>query len=75
MPHSDIILKVSERFNDALKSGDLLFFPSTTTKHVDSDIEVTSQALFHPLSTYRPPVRDPSLHRLATQTGTSDAQF
>jgi len=39
MPHSDIILKVPERFDNALKSGDLLFFPSTITKHVDSDIE------------------------------------
>ncbi|KIM45312.1 hypothetical protein M413DRAFT_337714 [Hebeloma cylindrosporum] len=39
MPHTDIILKVSERFNHALESGDLLFFPSTITKHVDSDVE------------------------------------
>ena len=46
MPHSDIILKVPERFDNALKSGDLLFFPSTVTKHIDSDIEVTPDAMF-----------------------------
>jgi ATP adenylyltransferase len=45
MPHIDIISKVPERFDNALKSGDLLFFPSTTTKHVDSDVEVTPDAL------------------------------
>ena len=40
MNHSDIVNKIPERFDRALKAGDLLFFPSTTTKHIESNIEV-----------------------------------
>ena len=40
MNHSDIVNKIPERFDSALKAGDLLFFPSTTTKHIESNIEV-----------------------------------
>jgi len=75
MPHSDILLKVPERFDNALKSGDLLFFPSTLTKHIDSDIEVIPEPPFDSPSTYHPSVRDPPLSRPATQIATSDTQF
>ena len=40
MAHSDIILKIPERFDNALKTGDLLFFPSTVAKLADLDMEV-----------------------------------
>ncbi len=42
MDYSDIINKIPERFDNAVKTGDLLFFPSTTTKHIESNIEVGS---------------------------------
>jgi len=40
MSHSDIISAVPARFESALKSGDLLYFPSTIAKHEDSGVEV-----------------------------------
>ncbi|KAJ3514124.1 hypothetical protein NLJ89_g2560 [Agrocybe chaxingu] len=39
MSHADIVSKIPERFNGALRSGDLLFFPSSVAKHIDSDVE------------------------------------
>jgi len=39
MNHSDIVNKIPERFDNALKAGDLVYFPSTTTRHVESNIE------------------------------------
>ncbi|KAF8973074.1 ATP adenylyltransferase-domain-containing protein [Flammula alnicola] len=39
MTHNDIISKVPAHFDNALKAGDLLFFPSTVVKHADSNIE------------------------------------
>jgi ATP adenylyltransferase len=40
MSHQDIISKVSTCFDKALDSKDVLFFPSTITKHVDLGVEV-----------------------------------
>lgn len=40
MAHTDIISKLPSCFDNALKSGDLLFFPSTSARYTDSDIEV-----------------------------------
>ncbi|KAF9478822.1 ATP adenylyltransferase [Pholiota conissans] len=39
MPHIHIISKLTTSFEAARRSGDLLFFPSTITKHTDSDVE------------------------------------
>ncbi|PPQ87455.1 hypothetical protein CVT25_008191 [Psilocybe cyanescens] len=39
MQHSDIITKVSSSFDNALKTGDLLFFPSTVENHIEADVE------------------------------------
>ena len=41
MAHSDIILKIPERFDNALKTGDLRFFPSTMAKLAELDMEVS----------------------------------
>ena len=35
-----IISNIPQSYEDALKAGDLFFFPSTVIKLVDSDIEV-----------------------------------
>ena len=41
MSHRDIILKIPERFDNALKTGDLLFFPSTMAQLADLDMEAS----------------------------------
>lgn len=38
--HSDIIKKLPEAYESALKSGDLFYFPSTIEKHNELDIDV-----------------------------------
>jgi ATP adenylyltransferase len=41
---SEIITSIPQKYELALKSGDLLFFPSTVTKHTESDIDVRPKA-------------------------------
>lgn len=43
--HSEIISRLPGSFANAVKSGDLLYFPSTVSKHIDSEIEVRTSEL------------------------------
>jgi hypothetical protein len=45
MSHQDIISKVSTCFDKALDLKDILFFPSTITKHVDLGVEVRQEVV------------------------------
>jgi hypothetical protein len=49
--HNDIIAKVPGQYEDALKSGDLLHFPSTIVKHIELDIDVRiiRRTIFEPV--------------------------
>jgi len=38
--YSAIIKKLPEAFEKGVASGDLLFFPSTTVKHTENEVEV-----------------------------------
>jgi hypothetical protein len=40
MDSTTLIAKLQSSFENALNTGDLFFFPSTVTIHIDSDIEV-----------------------------------
>jgi hypothetical protein len=40
------ISKLPAVFDEAVKSGDVFFFPSTVNKHVESGIEVSALAIF-----------------------------
>lgn len=42
--HTDVISKLPSCFEDAVNTGDLLFFPSTISTHTDSDVEVSNHA-------------------------------
>uniref|UniRef100_A0A8H7Y472 Uncharacterized protein n=1 Tax=Psilocybe cubensis TaxID=181762 RepID=A0A8H7Y472_PSICU len=39
MQHYDILSKLQSSFDNALKTGDLLFFPSTVERHTEADVE------------------------------------
>ena len=36
----DIVSSIPSRFGNALKTGDLFFFPSTIEKHIEQEIQV-----------------------------------
>ncbi|KDR75161.1 hypothetical protein GALMADRAFT_249099 [Galerina marginata CBS 339.88] len=57
MQHSDIVSKVPSCFDKALEAGDLLFFPSTIEKHVDSGIEYEIRLC--PALQHKPPLPTP----------------
>ncbi|CAA7261732.1 unnamed protein product [Cyclocybe aegerita] len=67
MSHAAIVTKIPERFDGALKSGDLLFFPSTVAKHVDSDVEYEIRLC--PALQHKPALPTPHFDAGASDTG------
>lgn len=69
---SEIITSLPQKYEAALKSGDLLFFPSTVAKCTESDIDVRQRDIINAYHYIIAAVRDTSLSRSENKTESTD---